>query len=422
MDNKFLQEFLKTGLFDIGDSDDRLKYLQKSITDLQRKFKDDYSLLPTYTLVVLDPNISDTEPVLAKTETIITEYWEVLRVKYPKMPIPIIRGVILNSLYNIGISNALAARIIYLTALNFYPYAKLNNEKDLVKKMLSELGEVAEEDAVEEWSLIEEEPKLKLETLKIGKLKFEAINIDKDDLTEKWEEAFTTAPDGHGPQHGLGNISYRKHFTEKTTNAIVSSFDDAFGELNKSLSSTDISTPINKFFVAFKKNLDANLKLAFSSLTAVERRSKLLWWKETLYSPSQKKSYREFDKKLLPLLMSNDLNDQIPKVTPISVDFLLKDTLYLLNEKQDTSITFSEYFSEISDDKSKSILKPYFNIESEEEGRISITEFISLLIDNRVTIDDFYKRTGIKVTESITYGDLAVAVLHDLLVQRLITK
>lgn len=79
MENQFLQEFLKTGLFDIGDSDDRLKWLQESIADLQKRFEEDYSLLPKFTLVAIDPNISDTEPVMIETESIVTTYWKALR-------------------------------------------------------------------------------------------------------------------------------------------------------------------------------------------------------------------------------------------------------------------------------------------------------------------------------------------------------
>ena len=79
MADNFLQDFLKTGLFDIGDSDDRLKWLQQSIADLQKKFEKKYSLLPQYILVALDPNISDDEPVMIETESIIT--------KYPDLPI-----------------------------------------------------------------------------------------------------------------------------------------------------------------------------------------------------------------------------------------------------------------------------------------------------------------------------------------------
>lgn len=337
------------------------------------------------------------------------------------MPRNIIRGVILNALYNVGMADPLAARIIYLTGLNFYPYTKLSSEKSLVAGMLNSFGEIAERNAADEWAFTEEAPQLKLGTLKVGNLKFEPVKLDEAQLKEKFQEAFKNTATGYGPQHGLHDPNYQPHFVSKTTSAIASSFNSALEGLNKSLSSTDVENSISKFFTEFKKSLDTNLKISFSSLTAVERRSKLLWWKETLYSPSQKRGYRGLDKNLLPILMSADLNDQVPEITPISVDYLLKDTLFLLCEKQDESITFSDYLSKISKNENKAILKSYFETADERDGRISITDFISLLIDDRTKISNFREKTGIEAKERITLGDLSIIILHDLLIQRLIT-
>ncbi|MDX1905451.1 MAG: GTPase-associated system all-helical protein GASH [Bacteroidia bacterium] len=420
MENKFLQDFLKTGLFDIGDSDERLKWLQESIADLKKKFEEDNSLLHKFTLVALDPNISDNEPVMIETERIITNHWRALRGKYTEMPRNIIRGVILNALYSVGTANPYAARIIYLTALNFYPFSKLNSEKKLVYEMLNALGEIAEQDAVEEWSLIEEEPSIKLSTLKISDLKFGEAQIPLDELKAKLKTAAKRDPQGHDPYNHPEQWS--THFSNNAGDAIGRVMSDAFATFSKSLSSTTLETPINKFFSEFKKALDANLKASFSSLTAVERRSKLLWWKETLYSPSQKRSYRGLDKYLLPVLMGVDLNNQIPEITPVSVDYLLRDTLFLLINKQDTPVNFSDYLTQIQTEKLKLILKPYFTTLNEIEGRISVTDFISLLLNGRVSINDFKLRTGIDETESITLTDLSVVVLHDLLIQRLIAE
>ena len=44
------------------------------------------------------------------------------------MPRNIIRGVILIALNIVGLDDPYAARIIYLTALNYYPYAKLQRK------------------------------------------------------------------------------------------------------------------------------------------------------------------------------------------------------------------------------------------------------------------------------------------------------
>ena len=419
MDDKFLQDFLKTGLFDIGDSDERLKWLQESISDLKKKFEADYSLLHKFSLVALDPNISDSEPVMIETEKIITDHWKALRGKYAEMPRNIIRGVILNALYSVGIADPFAARIIYLTALNFYPYAKLLGEKKLVVDMLKDLGELAEIDAVKEWSLKEEEESFKLGTLKSGSLKFVTAKLDKASFKEMWDEAFTNTPAGHGPQHGLQNSDYRNHFSTKTSDAIVSSFNTALEGFGKSISTIDIETSINKFFTEFKKVLDANLKTKFSSLRAVERRSKLLWWKETLYSTSQKRSYRGLDKYLLPVLMGSDLNHQVPEITPISVDYLLKETLFLLTDKQEIPIKFSDFLSQISSENLKQVVKSCLSDSTEREGRISVTDFITLLVNGRLESNEFKYRTGIDENEVITLSDLSVIVLHDLLIQRL---
>lgn len=420
MENKFLQEFLKTGLFDIGDSDERLEWLQSSISDLQQKFEEDYSLLPTYTLVALDPNVSDKEPVMIETETIVSTHWKALRGKYPEMPRNIIRGVIINSLNAVGVEDPVAARIIYLTALNFFPYAKLNSEKNFVETMLNSLGDIAEKNAIEEWSLIEQEPSLKLSALKLTKLNFSKASINKVQLQAKLKLAIEQEPTGHTANNHGGDSPWGIHFANNASEGIADAFNGAVKSLNSSLTADSIETPINKFFTDFKKKLDENLKSSFSSLTAVERRSKLLWWKETLYSPSQKRSYRELEKNILPVLMSEDLNNQVPAITPVSVDYLLRDTLFLLNDKNDDSIKFSTYLSKIASEKSKAVLKSYFEIIDEADGRISITDFISLLVNDRINVENFKERTGIDANEEITFGELSVVVLHDLLTQRLI--
>jgi hypothetical protein len=120
--------------------------------------------------------------------------------------------------------------------------------------------------------------------------------------------------------------------------------------------------------------------------------------------------------------MGADLNIQLPEITPISVDFLLRDTLYLLNDKQDESTKFKDYLAAISEASLKTTLKPYFDELNEEGGRISITDFIGLLVNDRITATDFQNRTGISDEEQITLTELSVAILHDLLTQRLISK
>jgi hypothetical protein len=420
MENTFFQKFLETGLFDIGDQDERLEHLEKSISDLQKILEKNLLKLPKYTLVALDSDISDKEPVLKEVEDVVTEYWKTLRIKHKEMPRQILRGVILNALHELGKRDAKIARIIYLTGSNYFPYAKLGKEKEIVESLLSELAELAEENAVKEWSFIEEEPSLKLSALKLKEFKFASVNLNETKLKAAMLKSVQNSPSNHGPQHG-GASTWGEHFATTSTTGISTAFQTAMELFNESLSPDSIENPINKFFAVFKKSLDENLKASFSSMVAVERRSKLLWWKETLYSQSQKKSYRELDKKLLPVIMSTDLYNQLPEITPVSVDFLLKDTFYLLLEKEgEEYINFENYLKSIKDDKPS--LLAYLDNIKESEGRISLTDFIGLFINDKVTIKDFQNKTGLDLKGKITFSALAVSILHDLMAQYLISK
>jgi hypothetical protein len=420
MENTLLQSLLQSGLLDIGDSDERLKNIEESIADIQAKLGKDLSLLPSYTLVALDPNIPSDDQVLIDTETIVSTHWKALRAKFSERPIPILRAVILNALYNLGTANPLIARIIYLTATNFYPYAKLGRDKIIIEKIISELGDLAEKNAADEWSLVDTNLNLKIGVLKVEGLKFDEVVIDDSDLKNKLKIAAARTPQNFDPFNHPAQWS--QHFSDNAAAGVVSILNSAFQNFSKSLSPTTIETPINKFFAEFKKSLDQVLKTSFNSISAVERRSKLLWWKETLYSSSLKNSYRTIDKSLQPIIMSFDLYNQLPKITPVSVDFLLKDTLLILNNTADKKITFGELFQQITKVNNKELLKDYFEDNDLVEGRISITDFIALVIHDKADISSFKQRTGIGEKEMVALTDIAVFILHDMMTFYLISK
>lgn len=420
MENKLLQPLLQAGLLDIGDSDERLENIEKSIADVKTKLKKELNILPFYTLVALDPNINADEPVLAEVEAVIATHWKALRAKFSETPIPIIRAVILHALYNVGIEDVKLARIIYLTATNFYPYAKLGREKEVVETIVSELGELAEENASEEWSLESEEAKLKLPVLKIQGITFNKVSIDEEGLKNNLKTAASNTPQGYNPSNH--NAQWSTHFSENAASGISTIFNNAFSKISSSFSAETIETPINKFFTEFKKSLDQTLKSSFSSIQAVERRSKLLWWKETLYSSSLKDSYRSVNEIIQPIVMAIDLYQQLPAIVPVSVDFLLKDTLLLLNSNANERIKFSKLLKELSIVQNKAILNDYLEDINIENKRISITDFLSLLIYGKVEPSHLKKYTGIDSNEQVSLTDISVMVLHDSMAGYLIPK
>ena len=417
MENKLLQPILQAGLLDIGDSDERLANIESAIDDLEAKLKKTPSLFEHYVQTALDPEISAEEPAVVDVETIIAAHWKALRAKFPQRPVQIIRAVIINALYNIGSADVNLARIIYLAASNFYPYAKLGREKEIIERLISEFGDLAEKDAATRWSLDETEPTLKVPTLKIAGLQFGEITVDDKTLRTQLTTAAKHAPNPQGANYGSLNQyqhpeQWATHFAKYAGDGIVEVIETSLEEMTKSLSPTSIETPINKFATDFKKALDQVLGNSLRSLTAVERRSKLLWWKETLYSSSLKGSYRTLNTELQPVIMSVDLFDQLPNVSPVSVNFLLQDTLLLLNAQAREPLSFTELLSKLLTTENKAILKDYLK-EQGPEGRIGLLTFLNLAVHDKVSIDDLKARTGISPDALISNGELAVMILQD---------
>lgn len=420
MGNNLLQLVLQAGLLDIGDSDERLENIEKSIADLEVKLKKEQTLLPTYTLVALDPNINSEVEVLSEVEAIIANHWKALRAKFSETPVPIIRAVILHALYNVGIGDPKIARIIYLTATNFYPYAKFGREKEVVEKIISDLGGLAEENASEEWSLETEEPKLKLPTLKISGTILNTASIDEKELEINLKTAASNTPEGYNPANH--NPQWSQHFAENAASGISTAFNKAFSQITSTVSAESIEVPVNKFFTEFKKTLDQTLRSSFISNQAVVRRSNLLWWKETLYSSTLKDSYRSVNENVQPIIMAKDLYNQLPSIVPVSVDYLLRDTLLLLNHKADEKMNFSALLEEISKDLNKACLKEYFEDIEVVNKRITITDFIALLIHGKADASSLKQYTGIESNEQVSLTDIAVVILHDLMAKYLIPQ
>ncbi|WP_343604810.1 GTPase-associated system all-helical protein GASH [Fluviicola sp.] len=411
MENKYLQPLLQAGLLDIGDNDERLANVEKSISDLEKHLKKNISLLPSYILVGLDPEINENDPVLEEVETIVASNWKALRAKFSERPISILRSVILHALYNVGINDSKIARIIYLTASNFYPYAKLGREKVTVDSILTELAELAERNAIEEWSLIDEEPKIKIGTLKIEGLKSTKVTVGKESLKQSLAQSTNQSTNGYNPYHNQNDWS--NSFANLASEGISKAIETAANKATESLDLSSVEASVNKFFTDFKKSLDQSLKESFTSIQSVERRSKLLWWKETLYSASLKDSYRTIEKVLQPIVLAKDLYMQLPAIVPVSVNYLLKDTLLLLNDSADEKLTFEKLLKELEQESNKVILKNYFSEAEVKEKRIAVIDFIGLLAYDKVKIDSFKKYTGIDKNEQTSFSDIAVIMLND---------
>lgn len=72
------------------------------------------------------------------------------------------------------------------------------------------------------------------------------------------------------------------------------------------------------------------LKAVSDATTGLQRRTNLIWWKEALFSPSARISYRELPPSCAAALMAYDLHCQVPLFSPASVSAFLHESVLRL--------------------------------------------------------------------------------------------
>ena len=77
-------------------------------------------------------------------------------------------------------------------------------------------------------------------------------------------------------------------------------------------------------------HLTATLQAVSGATAGLQRRTNLLWWKEALFSPSARMSYRDMSASDAAALMAFDMHRQIPTFSPASVAAFLRETVIAL--------------------------------------------------------------------------------------------
>src|SRR3546814_12171752 len=109
----------------------------------------------------------------------------------------------------------------------------------------------------------------------------------------------------------------------------------------------------------------------------------------------------------------------MPEIDPVSVEYLLKETLMLLKNKAKEKRQFSVLLKELSKDENKDMLIRYFEDIEAVNKRISITNFIALLSRGKVDASSLKQYTGIQSDEQVSLIDIAVIILHDFMAEYL---
>ena len=209
---------------------------------------------------------------------------------------------------------------------------------------------------------------------------------------------------------------------EQSAEGIAAVVNSALTQQTESLSS--ISPSIQKGLDAYFAELqpffeDMNTSFA-DSITANNKRSELLWWKQSLYSHTLNTSYRNLDQLSAAVGMALDLAQQVEAIYPESVDYLLRETLKDVHgEQAEEERLLTDWLMDSSGlhEDIQSALNEH--AAGGDERKPLLTAWANALQSDETT--DFFVETGIDKKAKLTLSDLAVWLFHGLQTQKLAT-
>lgn len=420
--NPLFDRWHENDFFGIGDDDTRRDLLLKAVAELVKIFKKSPHQVRCYALVALDAHITEDNPILTVTYEVVKKHWPGAGGKFKgTMPRQTVRGIILSALYERASEDLTALKALYYTASGYYHFTDFGSEQPAITLLLEKFGDELEAQAIKEWSLEQGALTPKIEGFKLDGFKLGNATVDLDKLEASLKTAAGRDPKtNHGPDNGPQH--WGPHFATNASNGIATAIETALQGFGKSLSTESLEAEVNNFFGSVSKSITDTLTKSQQLLKAVERRSQLLWWKETLYSTTLRQSYRDIDAALLPAVMAVELMKLVPDTIPVSVDFLLTDTYRAVVGGKPGPQTLADLVAPFADDKNRAALRKALPKELTAcAERTTLTAFLTQVLHQHVAPDQLQARTGLRPDHPVAPDQLAVILLHDLLTDRLLT-
>jgi len=437
MSESILQRFLNLQ-FIRTDEVEHLERLQQAAAEVEVHLKENKSEVVGYTLAAIDPQVGEQDPAVVKTEELIIGQWPTFR-NYVSgtqdQPTTYIRAVVLQAL-DAFVNSADTASLIWYSARNAIRYFLLGREKDLLIEFLVKVRESAEGLSRDYWGVGDKIELPEFSGKENEEISLKAININGELLGGHFKAAAVhphqagSAGGGDNPHAitdgiGNGNWQWAKFFGERAGQGIAKEVNvvlakqsahlvEAAGMIGSTLE--NFKHGIGPFFQELSEKL-------LASIDAMGRRNQLLWWKESLYSPSLKMGYRGLKPVEMIFALAQDFAGLSTPVYPNSMDYFLLETYQdLLGEGIHTKIKFSE-LAEAFGEMDARIAFSLSTMKTSSKKRISLgTAIFSHGLASGSDPMAILRAVGIQKDIELSKAELLLWVFHDLQAMKLIVS
>lgn len=430
-----LQAFLDTGLLNMVDDDEKFKHLQDTARDLAEKPSKSRIDVIKATLVSLDGEIPSAEPELERVEGALKKHWKTVKAKFPDVPRQLLRGVLLETLRRRAQKDVKTAAIIWLTGSSYFQHIKMGRDKSLCEAFLLEMGSKFEEAATKEWLGSYKYSPPKIANLE-GKLNVKSASINVEELTKQLAAAVgstnvdnqNTGPDPNTYWPNQGQPWAHK-FAPRAATGISQVINTSLGELVKGVTDAlqESRADLSRKVAGINSAVEGAIGQIALGARIAERRGNLLWWRQTLYSPTLMLGYRNLDLSTAVVAMAHDLHKQIPSFYPHSLEFLLREAVRAVVDRQESQeinkISLTEFCKKLKTSGQATALMEALGSAGNETGRVPLLNLVKKAVAGE-TLDSsqIANHAGIQGKAELDFQELAVWMLRDMQAHALATQ
>jgi len=428
MANSVLHDFLQVGLLDIATDDDKFQLLQKTSQDIAKRLPKKKIEIVSHTLVALDPQIPSDNPVLIDVEENLVKHWSTFRNRFRDTPRQMLRPLIFEALREAAAVDPGCAAILWLTGGNYVSQARLGKEEAVTTDFLKQMGAIAEAKAIDEWaqSLDVESKALPPISLKVnGKVVVDEAKLRSHLAAAAGPSNAQGQPSGDepNPHWPNQNANWVTSFAQRGAKGLAEVISETVNTL-PSLINKGLNAELSEVLAALNATVEGTVTQLLKSAVADQRRNRLLWWRETLYSPTLQRGYRQLDAPLAAFMMAYDLHTEVPAHSPQSVEFLLREAVRAkqsADPKPDT-VEIEKLIGKIAQYEDIKSLKKEIGHASNIAGRKPLLGCIQAAVSGEAqTGKQLTASLGFKNDTPFSLEDFAVWVYRDLQSQRLAT-
>ncbi len=435
MTDDVLLKFLNKGLINVGGDDNKLEHLRQTAADLAGILDKSPAKACPFALVAFDPQVPTTDPTVVEVEDALRRRWQTYVNTFSDTPVAVFRAMLLDALISACRGNDTVAAAFVASARNVLPFMEVGDEQELWADIVVSVEEKVEERSEREWATPASMsvPDIKLKPPETDEIRIASKKVDRTSFASKFMAAAgpqATMPD-RGEVETEGNPQWPQddppvwnyEFGKRTAQTVGDAITRAVEGL--SVEGIDLPAFTTETARAISDHLTETLQAVSTATAGLQRRTNLLWWKETLFSPSARISYRELSPADAAVLMAFDMHQQIPTFSPASVAAFLRETvvsLPTLDHEESSSMREllektrgTEVLSQLRTEAAKLVGAPV--------GRCSVLAIIGHA-DAIPRLDDrgFRDRIGVKPDTALTLPDWSVWIFRELQAARAVAE